>query len=80
MYRPPGPGDVFCLVKAFVSDPDLSQPPLLVLPELAVEERVMPKLQEIARGDCARRMALSVYLMTSQDALTTLKTHGKLIC
>ena len=26
------PNDVFCLVKAFVSDNELSQPPLLVLP------------------------------------------------
>lgn len=26
------PSDCFCLVKAFVSDNDLSQPPLLVLP------------------------------------------------
>lgn len=34
----PGAGDVFCLVKAFVSDVDLCQPPLLVLPGDTIDE------------------------------------------
>lgn len=34
----PSPQDVFCLVKGYVSDADLAQPPLLVYPGCKLDE------------------------------------------
>lgn len=48
--------DIFCLVKAFVSDHGLSQPALLVLPGDTVEEVVSPALAAIADADCPRTL------------------------
>ena len=42
--------DVFALVKAFVSDPDLSQPALLVMPG-GVSEQVAESLRKIASNE-----------------------------
>lgn len=38
-------------MKAFVSDPDLSQPPLLVLPGASVSSAVEPYIRKLAEGD-----------------------------
>lgn len=46
--------DIFCLVKAFVSDKGFSQSALLVLPGDTVEEAVSPALEAIANADCPR--------------------------
>ena len=37
-WHPKTANDVFCLVKAFVSDNELSQPPLLVLPGAKIDD------------------------------------------
>ena len=52
-FRPAG-NDVFCLVKACVSDPDLSQPALLVLPGQSAQTSVEPAIRKLALGTCAR--------------------------
>lgn len=48
--------DVFCLVKAFVSDDTLSQPALLVLPGQSVVEVVEPALRKLGEADCPRHL------------------------
>ena len=48
--------DTFCLVKAFVSDPDLSQPPLLVLPGDTMQSFVEPAIRSLGLAECPRSL------------------------
>jgi hypothetical protein len=48
--------DVFVLVKAFVSDTCLSQPPLLVLPGDTISDHVEPAMAKLALGDAPRSL------------------------
>ncbi len=52
-FRPSG-NDTFCLVKGFVSDSALSQPPLLVLPGDSVQSHVEPAIRSLALARCPR--------------------------
>ena len=54
-FQPRG-NDVFCLVKAFVSDSGLSQPALLVLPGDTIET-VSTAVLNIAEGHCSRNLS-----------------------
>lgn len=50
----PAGNDTFCLVKGFVSDAALSQPPLLVLPGDSVRSNVEPAIRSLALAECSR--------------------------
>ena len=56
-FNPAG-NDTFCLVKGFVSDPDLSQPALLVLPGDTVQSSVEPAIRSLALAHCPRSLPL----------------------
>ena len=60
--------DVFALVKAFVSDTCLSQPPLLILPGDTVSDCVEPAMAKLAVGEAPR--SLIYYTEKRQFTLT----------
>ena len=60
------PNDVFLLIKAYVSDSELCQPPMAVWPGQCADQS-MQTLQKIARNECPR-------------SLVQLYSHSSLFC